>query len=138
MKISARLRRLTAWITCFAILLSLLAPSVSHAILAQKGTSSSFLEICTSAGTQLIKAGAEQTLDQGQDAAGSASNKKMDHAGHCPFCDTSAGSFGALPSQSFIFPVVAGTYEMPALFYRPSRPLFAWASAQPRAPPVAS
>ncbi|TFW10022.1 DUF2946 domain-containing protein [Oxalobacteraceae bacterium OM1] len=118
-------RSFAVWIACLAILVAALMPTVAAAMQAQ----SSFLgDICTAAG---LKVGAAP--DSTPDGAGS---KAANHLKHCPYCFTHAGSFGLPPGGGIALPVAAGMVEHPSLFYRAPHPLFAWISAQPRAPPV--
>jgi len=123
---------LAAWIASFAILLAALAPSISHAIAVAKGADVSWLEICTTDGAKVIKVAGQQSP-----ASPSSSEKGM-QSGHCPFCFTHADSVALLPMAPLDMPVVSGTYHFPTLFYQSSHPLFAWSSAQPRAPPAIS
>jgi hypothetical protein len=124
-------RRFTAWIACFAILLAALAPSISHAM-AGAGATSAWIEICSIAGTRFVQA------DDGDKTAAPGSIEQSLHVDHCPFCSAHAGSPG-LPSNPLLtLPVVDGRPVLPSLYYQASRPLFAWASAQSRAPPALS
>ncbi len=131
MKMTVTMRRLTAWIASFAILLAALAPSISHALAAAKGGNSGWIEVCSVVGAKLVK------VADSQNPASIPAGKAM-HTEHCPYCSTHAGSVGLLPTMTLVLPLVNGTYPLPALFYQSSSPLFSWASAQPRAPPVAS
>ncbi len=126
------MRQLTAWIACFAVLLAALAPSVSRAIAAANGSSSVWAEICSIAGSKLVKVGAEQKPDSSSPA------EKGFNFEHCPFCFTHAGSVGLPPTASVALPVISGKQPLPPLYYQSPRPLFLWAAAQSRAPPVIS
>jgi uncharacterized SAM-binding protein YcdF (DUF218 family) len=122
-------RRLFSWVALLAILGGALAPAVSHAVYSQTGKS--FLEICTAQGTRLIAVDADA-----DPVTGGQHNVVMEH---CPFCVPHAGSLGLLPTAELVFKQPAdGSRFYPPLFYTAPRPLFAWASAQPRAPPVLS
>ena len=122
-------RRLFSWVALLAILGGALAPAVSHALYSQGGKS--FLEICTTQGTRLIAVDAH--VDP---VKGSQHDVVMEH---CPFCVPHAGSLGLLPKTEQVFNLPAdGSRFYPPLFFSAPRPLFAWASAQPRAPPVLS
>jgi hypothetical protein len=57
------------------------------------------------------------------------------HFEHCPFCFTHAGSFGLPLAASSVIPTSGAAAIAPLLFYRAPQPLFAWSTAQPRAPP---
>jgi len=124
-------RRLWAWIACFAILLNALAPSISHAISASAGQTAAWAEICSVDGARFVAVG----TDHAQSAEGSQSPQAQPSA-HCPFCSTHAGTF-ALPAAAMTLRVpITGARLLPSLFYRSPQPLFSWAAANPRAPPV--
>ena len=127
---SRKNRRLIAWIASFAILLSALAPSISHAVAVAKGENSLWVEVCSVAGSKLVK------IDEAGDPASPA--KKPMSMEHCPFCFTHAGMTGILSGIAVVLPVVAGKPVLPPLYYQSPRPLFSWAPAQSRAPPVLS
>lgn len=123
-------QRITAWIACFAILVAALAPSISHALAASaKGSLSVSSEICTADGLKAHHAGGAHRSSPADDGM---------HFEHCPFCFTHAASWGLPPSGATVIPLVKGALVRPDLFFHSPRPLFAWAAAQPRAPPVVS
>ncbi|HJV74045.1 MAG TPA: DUF2946 domain-containing protein [Noviherbaspirillum sp.] len=124
-------RCITAWIACFAILVAVLAPSISHALNASvKGRFLASSEICSVAGGKSHKAGSAHHH--------SAPAKDGMHFEHCPFCFTHAAAWGLPPSGEIVIPLVMASAAYPSLFFHSPRPLFAWASAQPRAPPFVS
>lgn len=124
-------RRLFSWVALLAILAGALAPAVSHALYSKGGKS--FLEICTAQGTRLI------AIDAGAGAHPSTGGQHDVVMEHCPFCVPHAGSLGLLPATELVFKLPAdGSRFYPPLFFSAPGPLFAWASAQPRAPPVLS
>jgi len=124
--------RFASWIACFAILMASLAPSISHAVAAAKNVPNAWMEICTVTGIKMVM------LDAEQNSQIPAPVEKAMHLEHCAFCLNHAVSTGMPPSPDFVMPLVAGDHVLPSLFYQSSRPLFAWAVAQPRAPPVFS
>lgn len=123
---------MTVWFACFAILLSSLAPSISHAVAAATGMSNGWTEICTVTGAKLVQ------LDDGQQSGLPAPIEKAVHFEHCPFCLNHAVSLGLPPTADFVLPSIDSSRVLPSLFYQASHPLFAWAAAQPRAPPAFS
>ncbi len=126
------MRRLTAWIACFAILLVSLAPSISHAIATPSKASTGWGEICTSSGTKVVKATGDQTVKP-------ISSAKHDlHYEDCPFCRTQNDTSGPPPTFLATPLLVVSPLLSPVLFYEAPRPLFVWASAQSRAPPASS
>jgi len=130
MKRIRTMRRVTAWIASFAILLAALAPSISHAVAAAKNAPNGWAEICTVTGAKLVKL--DHTSSQ------HAPTHKMSHFEHCPFCLSHAVNLGMPPDATIAIPLLEGTHVLPPLFYHAPRPLFAWAAAQPRAPPFLS
>jgi hypothetical protein len=131
MRMTKSMHRMTMWIALCAILLASLAPSISHAIAAAKGIPNGWTEICTVNGAKLVK------IDGAQSPAPTPAEKGT-HFEHCPFCLHHAVSLGLPPNSDFVMPVVEGSPVLPSLFYQASRPLFAWAATQPRAPPAFS
>jgi len=123
-------RHFTAWIASFAVLLSLLAPSISFA--AARDAGASWQEICSVGGFKLIK------VADGQNPKSSPPVGTATHPEHCPFCFTHAGSFGLPPTVEFSLPVVTGSNASPILFYQSPHPLYIWSTAQSRAPPLFS
>lgn len=128
--------QLRIWIACFAILLNALAPSISHAISAFNGHSAQpplWMEVCTVDGAKFVAPVSDKVPDT------APSNNSIAHQSeHCPFCLSHAGTF-ALPPPSLTPFAVSGQHDLlPSLFYRSPQPLFSWAAAHPRAPPVAS
>jgi hypothetical protein len=122
-----RLFRQATWLAIFAMLGLALAPTVSHA-LAASGPGNPWAEICSVAGGKVVVANASG-------AAGSQAEAGT-HLGHCPLCGQ-LGSAPALPvAESAGTLAPTGADFLPALFAQSPSPLFAWAAAQPRAPPA--
>lgn len=132
MRMTKATHRFASWIACFAILMASLAPSISHAVAAGKSQPNAWMEICTVMGSKMV------ALDISQDMQTPAPVESMAHLEHCPFCLNHAVSVGLPPPPDFVMPVISGDHVLPSLFYQSSRPLFAWAVAQPRAPPAIS
>ncbi len=119
-----RLFRQATWLALVAMLGLALAPTVSHA-LAASGPGNPWAEICSVAGGKMVVA----------DAAGVQADAGA-HLGHCPLCGQ-IGNAPPLPvAESAGMLLVAGADFRPALFAQSPTPLFAWAAAQPRAPPA--
>lgn len=131
MRMTKATHRFATWIACFAILMASLAPSISHAVAAAKNAPNAWMEICTVTGSKMVMVDAENSQTP-------VPVEKAMHFEHCPFCLNHAVSAGMPPSPDFVMPVVADDHVLPSLFYQSSRPLFAWAVAQPRAPPAFS
>ena len=119
---------LAAWAALLAILMAVLAPTLSHAYAEPGGTRTITVEVCSATGIAM-------THQMAGDGAGHV--PPASHGfGHCPLCQTGASPV-VLPSASFQLPVLAGADRHPPLFYSASTPLFAWTAAQPRGPPAA-
>lgn len=117
-------RRITSWIAALAVLLAALAPAVSHALGSRLGAS--WVEVCTLAGSKWVQ--------PGEDSAPAGAQVVE----HCPYCTLHSPAIGMPPAPPADVPVlVAGPFVPPAFLAAP-RTLHAWASAQPRAPPVLS
>lgn len=126
-------QRYAAWAACLAIFMAALAPSISHALSVARGAEILWMEICSVAGPRLVNA----TAAQDADTPSSAPEKAMT-SGHCPYCSTHAASFGLPPTVWPAFAVVVSAAVLPSLFYESPSPLYVWARAQSRAPPLAS
>jgi hypothetical protein len=125
---SRRMHRLTAWIAAFAILLAALAPSISHALAAKRNAGAPWNEICSV--SDASKAGFGKTAPAPAD--------QLSHLKHCPFCSMHGGTTGLPPSEHIALIPASGDEIRPARYYQSPRPLFVWAAAQSRAPPVLS
>lgn len=65
----------------------------------------------------------------------SSEDKHNAHGEDCAYCRFQADSPGLLPLTDLAADLPLQLFQLPSLFHQLSRPLFAWASAQPRAPP---
>jgi len=122
-----RHRHRFAWIALFAIGMLALAPSISRALAFSAGEGR-WAEICTPQGARLV------SLDDRGDTAPLAA-PALDH---CPFCALGGDSAAPLPTAVMALTLSVATDAPPRLFLLSPRPLFAWRSAQPRAPPAAA
>ena len=132
MFIRKKMHRLTAWIACFAMLLSVLAPSISHALAAGKQDGAGWTEICSTMGVKSIKV-ANTAADDSQSPANGQSTSE-----HCPSCFTHTEALSLAPVISFVLPLNPDAPAFPPLFYQSPRPLFLWTKAPSRAPPFFS
>lgn len=99
-----------------------LAPTVSHALSAQKA-SNPWTEVCSAAAP-----GAAGTPSQ--PGPGGAM-----HLEHCAMCCLAAQPMGMPPTPVAAVPVPEGAAFVAVRFLTAAHMLFAWASAQARAPP---
>jgi Protein of unknown function (DUF2946) len=126
------LKALIAWIASVAILMSALAPAMAQTL--RHDVSASWTEICSVTGMQWVKVdGSRQT---GTDKSGSTDEGGSTHGlKQCPYCSTHSPVLGLPPTVSTVLPIKPRAAYCPALFLTAPRTLFAWAAAQPRAPP---
>lgn len=118
-------QRLFAWLALSTILFGALAPTVARAMAGPEG----MLEVCTVNGIKLVAA-----TGSGSDTSSHADTDK-----HCPFCTANHASLGLPPSTEPVLrlPVTSATFH-PERYFTAARPLFIWAHATPRAPPLLS
>jgi len=134
-------RRWQIWIACVAILINALAPSISQAveIMNTQTALPAFAEICS---TQGIKIASSLTLPSAQQQIQIAKDpiqSVLHHMQHCQCCQcgSSHASNFAMPLPATVQVVVMDGHDIyPSLFYHSPTPLFAWATAHARAPPV--
>lgn len=123
-----KMRRMTVWIACFAILLNALAPSLSYAMYATSSdTASILMEVCTANGMEMVDVA--PATDGGHKNPASASP-------HCPFCLSHSGALFLPPAAATCFALPGKLALVPALFYQSPQPLFSWGVAHPRGPPA--
>jgi Protein of unknown function (DUF2946) len=114
-----------AWLALFALTL---LPSLARVVNA--ATQSGWVEICSAQGMRWVAP--DGTLFErgpgGQSAA---------HGEQCPLCGGAGAT--ALPITTVMLrPAAVAARFVAPLFLHAPRPLFAWSSAQPRAPPPAA
>jgi hypothetical protein len=115
-----------SWVAFLAIFGLVFAPTISHAV-ALATTGGAWADIC-SAQTETPRGEATTPGTPRLPGVG-------DHFQHCPLCGL--GASPVLPPDAATPPTLSGLREgLPALAGSSPQPLFAWASAQPRAPPA--
>ena len=124
-----QLRPLT-WFALAAIMALALLPTLSHALAFAKG-STVWAEVCTPQGAKLVA-----VTDAADETGTPVPAQAMVHLEHCPFCALSSGALGPPPAVAAVKPLLLGRGAPPPLFLHAPRTLFAWASAQPRGPPI--
>ena len=128
-----RNQRLLATALSGVMLFAALAPAVVQWLAFTQGAHSVWAELCTANGIKLVKVKDTVAADSDPSTAGHKTQT------HCPLCVLHAGLDMAVPS----LPVqritsVAELNLVPRLFYLSPKPLYAWASARSRAPPLAA
>jgi hypothetical protein len=115
-----------------AILLGSVMPTISHVIASRLSNSSFLSEICTTSASKFV------AFNVQPDKSGQNQGDKSMPMEHCPYCSTHAGSFGIIPHHTLGIYKLALSQPFPKLFYQAPYPLYAWISANPRAPPIFS
>jgi hypothetical protein len=130
MGLTSASRRFAAGLALLAMLLAALAPTLTHALAAANDQHVRWTAVCTADGARLVPVPT--------DADGVPRSPKPHQAEHCPYCAPQAPDAASPPAPVCVVPVVFAADPVPVLFLLAPRPLFAWATAQPRAPPRAS
>jgi hypothetical protein len=120
MRLSDKRNVLHLWIAILALLFSAIAPSVSHAVSAASQIPG--LEMCSINGQPMKTKSLSDTI--------------VHTFEHCPYCAAHATPPSLPPPSAWHFPLEAGAQIFPSLFYHSPQPLFAWSTANPRAPPA--
>lgn len=119
---------MVSWIACFAILLSALAPAISHAV--QRDAPAGWTEICSFTGAKLVR------LDDGGSGKPEPGQSQAHVLEHCPYCALHVDALGLPPAAPAGPELLPLSFHVPELFLLAPHTLHAWASAQPRAPPL--
>lgn len=118
---------LTSWMAALAILMAALTPSISPALSAKAGVS--WIDICTSLGAKW----ALPVADAADTANLAPVSDDVHPLEHCPYCSVHA-SAEALPAALVVL-ALSRSDLLPTAFLAAPRLLYAWLSAQSRAPP---
>ena len=128
------------WIACFAVLMNVLAPSISHAMAALTGVPATW-EICRTDGS----AAAAAVPGQGELVAVGSLAKKIREKNtekstilmaDCGYCLPHGGSVALTPSTTTGLGLMKSDALRPFLFYRAPQPLLALSAAPARGPPA--
>ncbi|RPH67384.1 MAG: DUF2946 domain-containing protein [Burkholderiales bacterium] len=136
MPFTVRQRARIVWIALVAMLMSTLAPSVSHAAMASAAGvpwGGGLGEICTVDGVGPVSTAQAQSSTRPAQSGPEALRFE-----HCPDCLSQAGSAAPpAPPHTPGLPTAAAA-PLPWLFLHAPEPLYPWLAAQPRAPPARS
>ena len=120
-------KSIAAWLAAFGMLMAALAPALSHALGSEPARG--WAEVCSALGWKIVNV--EPT---------SGSPRPASDAGHllehCPYCSMHATWAALPPSPAATLALPALSFELPRLFLRASRSLFAWTAPPSRAPPL--
>jgi hypothetical protein len=119
-------RILTSWLAILALLMAALAPSISHALGSKFGPS--WVEVCTPSGAKWVQAGS----GAGDEAPATSGAHPLEH---CPYCSLHANDIAVPAASVASAPLLLPAHDLPIAFLAAPRTLYAWVSAQPRAPP---
>jgi Protein of unknown function (DUF2946) len=134
-------RQLTAWLATLALLLGGLLPVLSHAVVSAPANGQGWVEVCTVSGMAWVKPAVADTnaanVEGGAPLAHSmpGSPLTMDRCEWCAAHNPLAGV--PLLASPLAAPLEFGSCVLPRFFHAP-RPLFVWAAARSRAPPVSA
>lgn len=120
-------RRALVWFAFAAILALAVVPTVSRLLAAAQG-GPAWAEVCTPQGMKPLAQQAGADEPQPAPTAGL-------HGDHCALCGLAAVPFMPPPAATLAW-VTAPGRDLPPLFGAAPRPLFAWAAARPRGPPL--
>ena len=129
MSLSFRQQRLVALVAALALLLAALLPALSSARMAVRTAQSPWLVICSVHNP--LSSAATRTASDPQSSPGA-------EAARCPMCLAQAPVALPTPTASNWLMASALSQAVPALFLSAPRPLFSWAPARSRGPPVLS
>ncbi len=122
-------KAVVAWIACFAVLLASLAPTIAQAL--QREAPADWMEVCTAMGPKLVSVDGT--------ASGSMPAAPAKHLlQHCAYCSLHVTVLGMPPTPLSVPALTPLGDAVPELLLVAPRTLFAWATAQPRAPPQVS
>lgn len=122
----ARLHR-AAWIALLAMLMAAVAPALSQ--LLQRGTTTSWVEVCRAGGGTAWVAVAELQTEQ-------TPSKGQPHLlDHCPYCSLQAHALPSVPATPVVASAPLPAFREPAAFLHAPHTAHAWRPAQSRAPP---
>lgn len=113
-----------AWLAVFALTL---LPSLTRVVNA--ATQGGWVEVCSAQGMRWVAP--DGTVSERGPAGQIAA-----HGEHCPLCGAGAAA-PPIAAAASALPPLGETFVAPLFLHAP-RPLFAWSSAQPRAPPLIS
>lgn len=128
MPASRHRQRLASWIALLALVLGALAPTLSRAMAWAASDTLPFGVVCSADPDARAPGVAAAEPGTGQHHASVFE--------HCPFCSIHAPDLALPPRAAVMLPLQGLAAAEPELFLRAPRTLHAWASAQPRAPPL--
>jgi hypothetical protein len=134
-------QRFIALLACASMVLSAIAPTISHALAIQT-TPTGMMKVCTSAGNKFmpvsfIIAKANVNFVE-QTPATSPRANKTDKMSACSNCDQHAGSIVVLQHADHLFLDASNAVKLNTAFYINPRTYFLSTPTSPRGPPLAT
>lgn len=134
-------QRFIAWIACASLLLSVIAPTVSHAI-ASQSTPNGMMKVCTSTGNKFIPvsfiiAKANVNVYELIPATSPRSNK-ADKMSGCSGCDQHSASTILMHYAKHLLIETSSRIKRVSAFYINPRSQCLGSSSSPRGPPLAA
>lgn len=131
--VNNNLKKLFLWLAVFATLAPSFTPLISRIGFGQTALLPDWVEVCTARGMQLLPAALLNDTQSPPQSGQHGSNPFE----HCPFCLTSACSFGLPPAEAAaqLFIAAYGRYFPPPGVSAPHTQLV-WHPDQARAPPL--
>jgi len=120
-----------AWLALFAMLAAALLPGLSQALASARGEAWS--AVCTAQGMRWVMVSAADITAPSTAEPATPSSPVAPEP--CPYCTPSGHAPALPPAAPEASPEPPRATQAPALFLHAPRTLFAWRSAQPRAPP---
>lgn len=117
------------WIAAFGILMTALAPTLSHAL--RGNPQAAWVQVCSVLGSKIVNVDA---LPDAPRPGGDAGHPLE----HCPYCSLHAPVAALPPAPATGLVLLAVSFGMPRLFLSAPRDLFAWTAPQSRAPPLSA
>ncbi|MYM42115.1 DUF2946 domain-containing protein [Duganella qianjiadongensis] len=122
MIIRSTIFRFALWLAALAMLLSVLAPTISRI-----STKSDWVEVCSVVGSKLVRVVANTDGDQPTESRA---------AMNCPYCALHIDLALPSPPQVALIDHIIRLAFVPRLLLQAPRAQFVWAPAQSRAPPI--
>ncbi len=129
-------QRLISFIALAAMLFASLAPTISHALEAQKGSQTLWQEVCGAQGIKFIPAALTASNADASKQNDSQPNKMGMHFEHCPYCFSHAGSVGLPASSTALFLAEINAVAHIDIYASPFVVSYYSTSHPTRAPPV--
>lgn len=131
------LRQFTAWLAAMAVFCAGLLPLVSQAVVPHLLGNAGMVEVCTVTGMAWVKLDAAGQANATQSAPDGESTPGMSMA-NCDWCALHLPHLAVPPAPMALALPALALPAQPLAFLHAHYPLFAWAAAQPRAPPFSA